>query len=79
MFFVATKSRICSRLERLMVAPRGFEGLVMSNPLTLRFLDSASSYAASRDSGVISKLLELLQWTGTISTPVRHLKSLSNL
>lgn len=79
MFLRVTKSRISSRFDRLMVAPRGFEGFVISTPLTFMFFDFASSYAVSRARGVIAKLFELSQWIGTIFTPVLHLKSRSNL
>lgn len=62
-----------------MVVPKGFDGLVMSTPLTLMFMASALLYAASKAWGVTWKLFELSQWIGTIFTLVLHRKSLSNL
>lgn len=62
-----------------MVVPRGFEGLVINTPFTFRLNFRARSYASCIAEGVILKPFELVHCIGTISAPVRHLRSLSNL
>jgi hypothetical protein len=62
-----------------MIVPKGFDGFVISKPFILMFCSLAFSNAVSKAFLVSLKLLELLQMTGTSSTPVLHFKSLSNL
>lgn len=61
------------------VVPSGFDGFVTSIPLTRSSRFFAVWYASSRAGFVILNPVELLHFIGTISTPVLHFRSLSNL
>ncbi|BAS92680.1 Os05g0196633 [Oryza sativa Japonica Group] len=68
-----------SRTPRAAVVPSGFDGFVMSTPRTRVPAATASSYAARSAPAVTWNPAALSQLTGTMFTPVLHLKSLSNL
>ena len=81
MSLAVTKSRRVSNSTQVAVVPSGFDGFVISTPFTRSLHLPARWYASSRAVLVMQKLLELEQWTRTISTAtaVRHLRSLWNL